>query len=171
MKWVCLLAGWFVVLLLRRPSLELPAPSRMWGPPRCQGLEHTVPRGRLRGAGAAKPQEGILLLLNRGYEGGTRLFSDEKQWIEVTAWEIPVKSQKSTVRVVRQRQSFPRGFVIFHTWSIQNLPGQGTEQQGLSWYCLEQMLDHMISRGPFWHKSFYFNGYSDSSVQNIKRAI
>lgn len=57
-------------------------------------LEHTVPRGRLRGTGAAQPQEEILLLLNRGYEGRTRLFSDEKQWIEVAAWETPVRSKK-----------------------------------------------------------------------------
>lgn len=72
-----------------------------------------MPRGRLRGAGAAKPQEGILLLLNRGYEGGTRLFSDEKQWIEVTAWEIPVRSQKSTVRGSETEAEFPQRFCNF----------------------------------------------------------
>lgn len=53
-----------------------------------------MPRGRLRGTGAAQPQEEILLLLNGGYEGRTRLFSDEKQWIEVAAWETPVRSKK-----------------------------------------------------------------------------
>lgn len=57
-------------------------------------------------------------VLMGGCEDGARLLSDVKQQIEVTAWEILVRSygkikkQKTRMMLVRRWQRFPRGCVI-----------------------------------------------------------